>query len=57
MRDRSHDEAMAEQLRADPAYAFELLAHVMRDGDPAELDILLRQLALAVGAHDQARHE
>lgn len=57
MRDRLHDEAMSEQLRADPSYAAELLADVIREGDPAELDILLRQLALAVGAHDQSRHE
>lgn len=57
MRDRTHDEAMAEQLRADPAYAAELLADVIREGDPAELVILLRQLALVVGAHDQAKHE
>ncbi len=53
MRDRSHDEAMSEQLSADPAYAAELLADVLRQGSPAELDILLRQLAYAVVAHDQ----
>ncbi len=57
MRDRSHDEAMSEQLSADPAYAAELLADVIRKGDPAELVILLRQLALAIGAHDQTTHE
>ncbi len=53
MRDRSHDEAMSEQLSADPAYAAELLADVLRQGSPAELDILLRQLAYAVVALDQ----
>ncbi len=47
--DRSHDEAMAELFRADPAYAAELLAEVRRDGDPAELRVLLRQLAAAFG--------
>lgn len=57
MRDRSHDEAMSEQLSADPAYAAELLADVIRKGDPAELVIVLRQLALAIGAHDQTTHE
>lgn len=57
MRDRSHDEVMSEQLSADPAYAAELLADVLRDGSPAELIILLRQLALAVGMHDQIKHD
>lgn len=56
MRDRSHNEAMAEQLGADPAYAAELLADVLRDGCPAELVILLQQLALAFGAFDQTQH-
>lgn len=44
MRDRSHDEAMSVQLNSDPAYAAELLADVLRNGSPAELVILLRQL-------------
>lgn len=57
MRDRSHDEAMSKQLSADPAYTAELLADVLREGSPAELVILLRQLALAVGAHDQTKHD
>ncbi|EAR5731529.1 addiction module antidote protein [Salmonella enterica] len=47
MKDRSHDAVMAEYFRADPAYAVELLAEVRRDGDPAELAILLRQMATA----------
>ncbi|MZH99451.1 addiction module antidote protein [Dickeya dianthicola] len=47
MKDRSHDAAMAEYFRADPAYAVELLAKVRRYGDPAELAILLRQMATA----------
>ncbi|EEW90068.1 conserved hypothetical protein [Brucella suis bv. 4 str. 40] len=33
---------MAEHFRADPSYAAELLAEVRRNGDPAELAILLR---------------
>lgn len=44
MRDRLHDEAMSEQFDSDPAYVADLLADVLRDGSPAELDILLRQL-------------
>lgn len=45
MRDRSHDQAVAEFLRADPAYAAELLAEVVCDGDSDELAILERQLS------------
>ncbi|ENZ7689908.1 MULTISPECIES: addiction module antidote protein [Pseudomonadota] len=57
MKDRPHSEAMAEHFRADPTYAAELLAEVRRDGDPAELAILLRQMATASGqdAADVAR--
>ncbi|MNF28515.1 hypothetical protein D3C76_433040 [compost metagenome] len=47
MKDRSHDEVMAEHLRADPTYAAELLAEVCREGDLAELAILLRQISEA----------
>lgn len=56
MRDRPHSEAMSEQFRADPAYAAELLVDLLREGSPAELAILLRQITLAFGAHDQPRH-
>lgn len=56
MRDRPHSEAMSERLRADPAYAAELLNDVLCEGSPAELVVLLQQLALAFGAHDQTRH-
>ncbi|EJF4706192.1 addiction module antidote protein [Salmonella enterica] len=47
MKDRSHDTAMAEHFRANPTYAAELLAEVRRDGTPAEVAILLRQMATA----------
>ncbi|MGN8342186.1 hypothetical protein ACLEJQ_01085 [Pseudomonas sp. SMV71] len=57
MRDRTHDEVMSEQLSADPAYAAELLSDVLRDGSLLELVILLRQLALAIGMHDQIEHD
>jgi len=56
MRDRPHSEAMSEQLSADPIYAAELLADVLREGSPAELVILLRQLVVAFGTHDQTQH-
>ncbi|HHH9354160.1 TPA: addiction module antidote protein [Pseudomonas aeruginosa] len=47
MKGRPHDTAMAEHFRAHPTYAAELLAEVRRDGNPAELAILLRQMATA----------
>ncbi|MHA6231115.1 transcriptional regulator [Pseudomonas fluorescens group sp. PF-69] len=49
MKDRPHDDAMAEQFHADPAYAAELLTEVRRNGDSAELAILLRQIAKVFG--------
>jgi len=33
MRDRIHDEAMAELLKEDPAYARELLNSILEDGE------------------------
>ena len=49
MKDRSHDESMAEQFHADPAYAAKLLTELLLNGDSAELAILLRQIARAFG--------
>lgn len=49
MRDRTHDEAMAELFREDPAYAVELLNSILEDGDQSELLIALRQLTKAFG--------
>jgi len=49
MRDRSHDEAMAEMYRADPEYAVQLLNSILEDGDQGELLVVLRQLAGAFG--------
>ena len=44
MKDRSHDDAMAEIFEADPSYALELLTEVLRDGDCGEITVLMRQL-------------
>lgn len=52
MKDRSHDEAMSELFRADPVYAAELLAKVVRDGDAEELAILERQLSAAFATRE-----
>ncbi|MFU9012647.1 addiction module antidote protein [Klebsiella pneumoniae] len=54
MKDRPHDTAMAEHFRAHPTYAAELLAEVRRDGNPAELAILLRQMATASAGDDRS---
>lgn len=47
MKDRGHDEAMSELFHADPLYAAELIAEIVRDGDADELVILERQLSAA----------
>ena len=49
MRDRNHDEAMAEEFKQDPAYALELLNEILADGDQGELLIALRQMTKAFG--------
>ena len=45
MKDRAHDEAMAELYREDLAYARQLLNSILEDGDQSELLIALRQMA------------
>ena len=49
MKDRAHDEAMAELFREDPAFAANYVDEVLNDGDQADLLIALRQLAQAFG--------
>ena len=49
MKDRKHDEAMAEMYREDPAYALQLLNSILEDGDQGELLMALRQMATAFG--------
>lgn len=49
MRDRSHDDAMAELYREDPEYARQLLNSILEDGDQGELLVILRQMAIAFG--------
>lgn len=60
MKERSHDEVMAKQFQTDPTYAAELLNEVRRDGDSAELAIVLRQMATAFRQDeggDDSQHE
>lgn len=49
MRSRSHDEAMAELYRSDPALALDVINGILEDGDQGELLTVLRQLAQAFG--------
>jgi probable addiction module antidote protein len=49
MKDKSHDDAMAEIYRTDADYAVQLLNAILEDGDQSELLIALRQLAKAFG--------
>ncbi len=49
MKDKPHDDAMAEVYRKDPAYALQLLNAILEDGDQSEFLIALRQMAKAFG--------
>ena len=49
MRSRSHDEAMAEFYRNDPAAALAVINGILEDGDQGELLVVLRHMALAFG--------
>jgi probable addiction module antidote protein len=49
MKDRAHDDAMAELYREDPAYALQLLNSILDDGDQSELLTALRQMTKAFG--------
>lgn len=46
---RPHEEVMVDIFRDDPEFAIYLLNDVLRDGDSAELLMLLRQLTKAFG--------
>lgn len=49
MKDKAHDEAMADVYRTDPDYAVQLLNAILEEGDQSEFLIALRQLAKAFG--------
>ena len=49
MKDKLHDDAMADVYSNDPAYALELLNAILEDGDQSEFLIALRQMAKAFG--------
>ena len=45
MKDRSHDDAMVELFRDDPAVAAATINAILADGDQGELLVTLRQMA------------
>ena len=45
MKDRSHDEAIAELFLDDPQFAAEYLNDLLQDGEPADLLVALRQIS------------
>ena len=47
MKDRAHDDAMAELFREDPTFAAKYLEHLVEDGDETDLRIALAQIAKA----------
>jgi probable addiction module antidote protein len=49
MKDRAHDDAMAELFRDDPAFATQYLNTVLEEGEQADLLVALRQMAKAFG--------
>jgi probable addiction module antidote protein len=49
MKDRSHDDSMAELLREDPSLTVAYLNEILENGDQGELLVALRQLAQALG--------
>ncbi|BDA87235.1 transcriptional regulator (plasmid) [Aureimonas sp. SA4125] len=49
MKDRSHDDAMADLFRDDPAMAAATLNAILMDGDQGELLVTIRQMTKAFG--------
>lgn len=49
MKDRSHNDAMAELFQNDPNFAAEYLNGLLEDGDQADLLLALRQMAKSFG--------
>jgi probable addiction module antidote protein len=49
MKDRNHDQAMAELYKEEPAYVLKLLNGILEDGEQGELLITLRQMTKVFG--------
>jgi DNA-binding phage protein len=57
MKDRRHDDAMAELFRDDPKLAAAVLSAAEADGDQAELVIIRRQAAKAAEPAPKGKDE
>ncbi|WP_058187482.1 addiction module antidote protein [Terracidiphilus gabretensis] len=57
MRSQSNDDAMAEIFIKEPEYALYLLNDILKDGDQAELLIMLRIMAKAFGGIQKIAEE
>lgn len=49
MKDRAHDDAMAELFGQDPAFAADYLNQLLQGGEAADLMLALRQMAQSRG--------
>ena len=49
MRDRPHDDAMADLYRDDPKLAAQMLSDILEEGDQSELLVALRQMTKSFG--------
>lgn len=52
MKDQCHDEFMSQKFRSDPKYLTGLVKAVLLDGDEGEVEILRRQVEIALRIFD-----
>ncbi|HCK4322569.1 TPA: hypothetical protein N0J77_000266 [Pseudomonas aeruginosa] len=52
VKDQCHDESMAQKFCSDPNYLASLVEAVLFDGAEGEVDILRRQVEIALGECD-----
>jgi len=45
-KDISHDEAMASVFKEDPAYAVFYVQQLLKNAEPSEIEVTIRQLGL-----------
>ncbi|UVK92691.1 hypothetical protein LOY49_21040 [Pseudomonas atacamensis] len=52
IKDQCHDESMAQKFSSDPNYLASLVEAVLLDGAEGEVEILRRQVEIALGVCD-----
>lgn len=52
IKDQCHDESMAQKFSSDPNYLASLVEAVLLDGAEGEVEILRRQVEIALGVYD-----